>query len=179
MFRYVRIAWGCILYSVMEFSNASSLPYWMRPILDGLLALNIDLVLDRSHPFWGFWDWGQGLKFQYFGVPYANFWGGSGVHFLFLARYRILPAAKTGLAYGSHRSRLHHRLAGVLERSFIVLWLSGRLRPSSLRSRWRLRLFSSSHCTRVLSDESPFALFWIPSLHTSIFGCRVDFRSYP
>ena len=31
----IGVAWGCILYSVMEFSNASSLPYWTRPILDG------------------------------------------------------------------------------------------------------------------------------------------------
>src|SRR6185436_4877842 len=30
----IGVAWGCILYSVMEFSNASSLPYWARPILD-------------------------------------------------------------------------------------------------------------------------------------------------
>src|SRR3989337_1879089 len=69
----IGVAWGCILYSVMEFSNASSLPYWTRPVLDGLLALNIDLALDAVAIRFGFWDWGQGLEFQYFGVPYANF----------------------------------------------------------------------------------------------------------
>ncbi len=42
----IGIAWGCILYSAMEFSDGSSLPYWTRPILDGLLALNINLALD-------------------------------------------------------------------------------------------------------------------------------------
>jgi len=42
----IGVAWSCILYSVMEFSDASSLPYWTRPVLDGLLALNIDLALD-------------------------------------------------------------------------------------------------------------------------------------
>src|SRR5262245_16340519 len=37
----IGIAWGCILYSVMEFSDATSLPYFARPVLDALLALNI------------------------------------------------------------------------------------------------------------------------------------------
>src|SRR5215467_7816775 len=70
----IGVAWGCILYSSMEFSDASNLSYLLRPVLDGLLALNIDLALDAVAIRFGFWDWGQGLKFQYFGVPYANFW---------------------------------------------------------------------------------------------------------
>jgi hypothetical protein len=86
----VGIAWGCILYSVMEFSDASSVPYWARPILDGLLALNIDLALDAVAIRLGFWDWGQGLKFQYFGVPYANFWAWFWVVFSFSLGYGLL-----------------------------------------------------------------------------------------
>jgi len=74
----------------MEFSNASSLPYWARPVLDGLLALNIDLALDAIAIRLGFWDWGQGLKFQYFGVPYANFWAWFWVVFSFSLGYRLL-----------------------------------------------------------------------------------------
>ena len=42
----IGIAWSCIIYSSMEFSDASSVPYWARPIFDGLLALTIDLALD-------------------------------------------------------------------------------------------------------------------------------------
>jgi Carotenoid biosynthesis protein len=86
----VGVAWGCILYSVMEFSDASSVPYWARPILDGLLALNIDLALDAVAIRLDFWDWGQGLKFQYFGVPYANFWAWFWVIFSFSLGYRLL-----------------------------------------------------------------------------------------
>jgi hypothetical protein len=86
----IGVAWGCILYSVMEFSNASSIPYWARPVLDGLLALNIDLALDAVAIRFGFWDWGQGLKFQYFGVPYANFWAWFWVIFSFSLGYRLL-----------------------------------------------------------------------------------------
>jgi hypothetical protein len=53
----IGVAWSCILYSVIEFSDAGSLPYWSPPILDGLLALNIDLALDAIAIRLGFWDW--------------------------------------------------------------------------------------------------------------------------
>lgn len=86
----IGVAWGCIIYSTMEFSDASSLPYWMRPFLDGLLALNIDLALDAIAIRLGFWNWGQGLNFQYFGVPYANFWAWFWVVFSFSLGYRLL-----------------------------------------------------------------------------------------
>ena len=86
----IGVAWGCIIYSVMEFSNASSLPYWARPILDGLLALNIDLALDAIAIRLGFWDWGQGFQHQYFGVPYANFWAWFWVVCSFSLGYRLL-----------------------------------------------------------------------------------------
>jgi uncharacterized membrane protein len=86
----IGVAWGCILYSVMEFSDASSLPYWTRPILDSMLALNIDLSLDAAAIRFGFWDWGQGLDFQYFGVPYANFWAWFWVILFFSLGYRLI-----------------------------------------------------------------------------------------
>ena len=85
----IGVAWGCILYSVMEFSDGSSLPYWTRPILDALLALNIDLALDAVAIRFGFWDWGQGLTFQYFGVPYGNFWAWFWVIFFFSLGHRL------------------------------------------------------------------------------------------
>ncbi len=86
----IGVAWSCIIYSAMEFSDASNLPYWFRPVLDGLLALNIDLALDAVAIRFGFWDWGQGLQSQYFGVPYANFWAWFWVIFSFSMGYRIL-----------------------------------------------------------------------------------------
>lgn len=90
----IGVAWGCILYGVLEFSDASSLPYWWRPVLDGLLALNIDLALDAVAIRLGFWDWGQGLNFQYFGVPYANFWAWFWVIFFFSLGYRLFRHRK-------------------------------------------------------------------------------------
>ncbi len=86
----IGVAWGCILYSVMEFSDASNLPYFARPLLDAFLALNIDLSLDAVAIRFGFWDWGMGLQAQYFGVPWANFWAWFWVIFFFSLGYRLL-----------------------------------------------------------------------------------------
>ena len=86
----IGVAWSCIIYSAMEFSDASNLPDWARPVLDGLLALNIDLALDAVAIRLGFWGWGQGLQFQYFGVPYANFWAWFWVVCSFSLGYRLL-----------------------------------------------------------------------------------------
>src|SRR6185369_5329383 len=33
----IGLAWSTIIYSAMEFSDSSNFPYWLRPILDGLL----------------------------------------------------------------------------------------------------------------------------------------------
>lgn len=86
----VGVAWGTIIYSVRLFSDSSSMPEWGRPILDGLLALNIDLSMDAIAIRLGMWDWGLGFKAQYFGVPYANFWAWFWVVFSFSLGIRIL-----------------------------------------------------------------------------------------
>jgi Carotenoid biosynthesis protein len=86
----VGVGWGVIIYSVRLFSDASSLPEWARPLLDGLLALNIDLAMDAVAIRLGLWDWGQGLQSQYFGVPYANFWAWFWVVFSFSVGLRAL-----------------------------------------------------------------------------------------
>ncbi len=94
----IGVSWGSILYSAMEFSDASSLPYFLRPVLDGLLALNIDLATDTIAIRLGMWDWGQGLDFQYFGVPYANFWAWFWVISSFSFGYRLLARRKDWIA---------------------------------------------------------------------------------
>lgn len=86
----VGVAWGTIIYSLRLFSDASSLHLWLRPVLDGLLALNIDLAMDAVAIRLGMWDWGMGLGFQYFGVPYANFWAWFWVVFSFSFGLRVL-----------------------------------------------------------------------------------------
>lgn len=70
----IGVAWGVIIYSAQLTSDAAGLPEWVRPVLDGLLALNIDLAMDAVAIRLGMWDWGFGWERQYFGVPWANFW---------------------------------------------------------------------------------------------------------
>jgi len=70
----IGVGWGVILYSARLASDAAALPEWARPVLDGLLALNIDLAMDAVAIRLGFWDWGFGFQGEYFGVPYPNFW---------------------------------------------------------------------------------------------------------
>lgn len=84
------ISWGSILYSVMEFSDASYLPWLARSILDGLLALNIDLAMEIIAIRLSTWNWGRGLNFQYFGIPYANFWAWFWVISSFSFGFRLL-----------------------------------------------------------------------------------------
>lgn len=119
----IGVAWSCIIYSAMEFSNASSIPYWFRPVLDGLLALNIDLALDAVAIRFGFWDWGMGLKLQYFGVPYANFWAWFWVVSSFSLGYRLLARRKdwTGVWF-SPILALVIGLAGVLGTNALIVY---------------------------------------------------------
>jgi hypothetical protein len=94
----IGVSWGSILYSAMEFSGASSLPWLARSILDGLLALNIDLAMDAIAIRLGMWNWGRGLNFQYFGVPYANFWAWFWVISSFSFGFRLLARCKGWIA---------------------------------------------------------------------------------
>lgn len=86
----IGVSWGLIIYSAMLFSDATSLPAWARPVLDGLLAVNIDLAGDAVAIRLGMWDWGGGLSIQYFGVPWANFWAWFWVVTSFSAAIRVL-----------------------------------------------------------------------------------------
>ncbi len=86
----IGVAWSTIIYSVRAFSDSTDLPEWSRPILDALLALNIDLSMDALAIRLGMWDWGRGLDYQYFGVPYNNFWAWFWVVFSFSLSLRLL-----------------------------------------------------------------------------------------
>jgi uncharacterized membrane protein len=86
----IGVAWGTIIYSVRAFSDSTDLSEWARPVLDGLLALSIDLSMDAIAIRLGMWDWGKGLDYQYFGVPYNNFWAWFWVVFSFSLSLRLL-----------------------------------------------------------------------------------------
>jgi Carotenoid biosynthesis protein len=71
----VALGWAVVIYSSMRFSSTIRLPESARPILDALLALNIDLAMDVVAIRLGMWAWrGVGFDQQWFGVPWINFW---------------------------------------------------------------------------------------------------------
>lgn len=100
----IGVAWGVIIYSARLFSNATNLPEWGKPILNGLLALNIDLSMDAVAIRLGMWDWAIGFQKQYFGVPYANFWAWFWVVFSFTLSLQL---------FSQHRDSLIRWLAPV------------------------------------------------------------------
>lgn len=93
----VGVAWGTIIYAVRLYSDSTGLPEWARPVLDSLLALNIDLSMDAIAIRLGFWQWDMPIDIQFFGVPYANFWAWFWVVFSFSAGLRLLLGWKLPL----------------------------------------------------------------------------------
>jgi uncharacterized membrane protein len=161
----IGVAWGCVIYSSMEFSDASSIPYWARPILDGLLALNIDLALDAVAIRLGFWDWGQGLQSQYFGVPYANFWAWFWVVFSFSLGYRLLAHREEWIVrWISPLMALLVGLAGILGTNIIIAY-----EIPFQDHRWFVFVTLLLALLLILSMrpsfyQPPTLVFWIPFL---------------
>jgi hypothetical protein len=70
----IALGWAVIIYASMGYSSRIQLPEPARPLLDALIALNIDLALDAVAIRLGMWTWnGVRLDRQWFGVPWANF----------------------------------------------------------------------------------------------------------
>lgn len=119
----IGLAWGVIISTAMDFSDSSDFPYWLRPILDGLLALNIDLSADTLAIRLGMWDWGKGLEYQYFGVPFANFWAWFWVVASFSFGYRLLARRADWLGtWLSPFLALLIGLAGVLGTNALIVF---------------------------------------------------------
>lgn len=93
----IGVGWGTIIYTAHLFSEATTLPPWMRPVLDGLLALNIDLAMDAVAIRLGMWEWGIPITEQYFGVPYANFWAWFWVVFSFSTGVQLFAYRDDGV----------------------------------------------------------------------------------
>jgi len=68
----IGVSWGLIIYTAMETSDRFALAWYLRPILDALLALTIDLSMDAIAIRLGFWTWGE--VGPWYGVPLGNFY---------------------------------------------------------------------------------------------------------
>ena len=83
----IGVSWGLIIYTAMETSDRFALPWYLRPILDALLALTIDLSMDAIAIRLGFWTWGQAGP--WFGVPLGNFYAWFIIVFGFSLLFRL------------------------------------------------------------------------------------------
>jgi uncharacterized membrane protein len=125
------IAWGNQIYSVRLFSNATTLPEWARPVLDALLVVYLDLMVDPIATRLGMWHWRFGPQMEYFGVPYANFWGFFWVVCSFSAGLRSLAHRPgwIGQWLAPFGAVLVGLLALILANAIMVSWVPPDIRP--------------------------------------------------
>ncbi len=161
----IGVGWGVIMYSAKLFSDATNLPEWTRPILDGILALNIDLAMDAIAIRLGMWDWGQGLEFQYFGVPYANFWAWFWVVFSFSASVRWLTSKAKGFWrwLAPFGAILFGLIAVIGTNAFIVYIVPHQFYELTIGITLSSALFLIFwHKPKIAYDPVPPEAFWVP-----------------
>ena len=94
----IGLGWGIIIYTARLYSDRLAMPVWGRAAVDALLALNIDLSMDVVAYRLNMWHWGwefiypdlNPLELEFFGVPYANFFGWMFVVFFYSLFGRLL-----------------------------------------------------------------------------------------
>ncbi|MFX1283097.1 MAG: carotenoid biosynthesis protein [Promethearchaeota archaeon] len=94
----IGLCWGLIIYACMNVSNkVVNIPEWSRSVLDGFLALTIDLSMDTIaiRLDGGFWSWIDipmepfPTLNSFFGVNYGNFVGWFFVVLIFSVMLRL------------------------------------------------------------------------------------------
>lgn len=85
----IGVGWTVIIYSSMLLSDQYNIPWKLRPFMDALTALALDLSLDAVAIRLGFWHWAIPLDQEWYGVPFENLVGWILVvfSFSFLARF--------------------------------------------------------------------------------------------
>ena len=70
---WVALGWGAIIWTSIQAGHRSGLPWPVRPAMDALLAVSLDIALDPVAEALGWWHWIR--PGQFFGVPCDNFVG--------------------------------------------------------------------------------------------------------
>ncbi len=132
----VGVGWGIIIYTAMATSDRMGLTPWTRPLADALLALNIDLAMDAvairlGEGMW-VWHWGNPATrwtFEWFGVPFGNFYGWLYVVILYSAFARLFRRVGERRGWGAWWGVVYPLLAVLLSELLLyrVLRLLGRL----------------------------------------------------
>ena len=146
----IAVGWAVIIYASLRFSDALDLPDATRPVLDALLALNVDLTLDTVAIRLGMWFWtGVERDAQWFGVPWANFWAWFLVVWAFSTCLRALR--------GWQRDRLRRWLYAPFA---VLLSLLGLVIANSL-----FHLLTDPHAQALASAFVLAASLWIVAGH--------------
>jgi uncharacterized membrane protein len=67
--------WAIIIYCSMLLSDQYNIPWKLRPAMDALIAVLIDIAMDTIAIRLGFWHWSIPLTQEWYGVPFENFVG--------------------------------------------------------------------------------------------------------
>lgn len=84
--------WGALLYAGMKYSDSLGIPASLRPAVDGLYALVLDLTMDPVAIRLGLWQWQTPAGSQWQGVPFSNFGGWLVLAAIFSAAVRAVRA---------------------------------------------------------------------------------------
>lgn len=109
----IGFGWAVIIYCAMLLSDQYNTPWFLRPFMDALTAVLLDIAVDAVAIRLGFWQWAISLNQEWYGVPFENFAGWIFVvlSFSFLIRFlrtlnmkrlvpRLLFSISPLLAYG-------------------------------------------------------------------------------
>jgi hypothetical protein len=72
---WVAVGWGEVLYAAAWTAQRMRMPWALRPLVAGLLAVVVDLSLDPIAALQGFWVWKDAGTVNLLGVPFDNFLG--------------------------------------------------------------------------------------------------------
>jgi len=71
----IGLGWAVIIYCAMLLSDQYNIPWTLRPFMDALTALTLDLSMDVVAIRLGFWSWTIPLDKEWYGVPFENLVG--------------------------------------------------------------------------------------------------------
>ncbi|MFA5178286.1 MAG: carotenoid biosynthesis protein [Candidatus Paceibacterota bacterium] len=71
----IGLGWAVIVYCAMLLSDQYDIPWKLRPFLDALTALLLDLSMDIVAIRIGFWHWAIPQGQEWYGVPFENLVG--------------------------------------------------------------------------------------------------------
>lgn len=71
----IGLGWAVIVYCAMLLSDQYHIPWKLRPFMDALTAVILDLAIDTVAIRLGFWKWSIPLDQEFYGVPMENLIG--------------------------------------------------------------------------------------------------------